>query len=132
MDRFDDELEGLITAVIGCAIRVHRVLGPGYPELVYGNALVKEFTNSSLSFEREYHYRVQYLGEDVGEGKLDFWVENRLVVELKAVRALEPVHVAQVVAYLTQMREPVGLLLNFQVAVMKDKGIRRVIRSREL
>ena len=121
-----------MTAVIGCAIRVHRALGPGYPEAVYSNALAKEMSKQGLTFEREHCHRVLYCGEDVGEGRLDFWVGSRLVLEIKAVKKLDAVHVAQVVAYLTQKQEPVGLLLNFQVAVMKGNGIRRVIRSREL
>ena len=132
MDRFDDEIEGLMTAVIGCAIRVHRALGPGYPESVYGNALEKEMVRAGLVFSREHRFEVIFTGDPVGEGKLDFWVGGRLVVEIKAVKALQDVHVAQVVTYLTQMKEPLGLLLNFQVAVLKDHGIRRVIRSREL
>jgi GxxExxY protein len=132
MDRFDEEIEGLMTAVIGCAIRVHRALGPGHPEGVYGNALAREMFRAGLTYEREHRYQVMFVGEQVGEGKLDFWVGNRLVVELKAVKSLDMVHVAQVVAYLTQKKEPVGLLLNFQVAVMKGKGIKRVILSNEL
>jgi GxxExxY protein len=132
VDRFDDEIEALIWAVIGCAIEVHRSLGLGHPESVYGNALSNELNRRELVFEREHCYHVKYKGDDVGEGRIDFWVGGRLVVEIKAVKEVDPVHVAQVVAYLTQKGEQVGLLLNFNVAAMKDKGIRRVVRTRDM
>jgi GxxExxY protein len=131
MDKFDDEIEALIVRVIGCAIEVHRKLGPGHPERVYGNALEIVFRREEILYQREHHYRVLFDGDDVGEGRMDFWVANRLVVEDKSKKALDATDVAQVIAYLTQKKEPVGLLLNFNVAAMKH-GIRRVVQSEQL
>lgn len=129
MDRFDDEIETLVEAVIGAAIEVHRHLGPGHPENVYCNALSVEFGFRSIPFAREHHYRVNYKDHDVGEGRIDFWVGNRLTLEIKAIDTLTDVHVGQVVAYLSQKKEPIGLLINFNVAVLK-RGLKRIIRSR--
>lgn len=131
MERFDDEIEGLIATVIKWAIEVHRHLRPGYPETTFGNALAIELSDHGVSFEREHQFEAMYKGQPVGEGRIDFWVGNRLVVELKAAKAIDPAHVAQVVGYLVHKNEPVGLLLNFHAALMKD-GIRRVLRSRDL
>lgn len=128
MDLFDPEIEALIKDVIGAAIEVHRHLGPGHPENVYANALEYEFELRSIQNDREHHYRVMYKDRDVGEGRIDFWVGKRLTVELKAVEELADVHTGQVVAYLSQKDEPVGLLINFNVPILKE-GLRRVIRS---
>ena len=130
MDRFDDEIETLLKDVIGAAIEVHRLLGPGHPENVYGSALAAEFLLRGIPFEREHPYAVVYKEERVGEGRLDFWVGKRLVVEIKAVESLSDAHIGQVVAYLSQKGEPLGLLINFNVSVLKNGGIRRVIRSK--
>jgi GxxExxY protein len=131
LDRFDDEIESLIDGVIRCAIEVHRNLFPGYNESVYCNALEKEFLRQGIPFEREHRFVVVYKGDEVGEGRIDFWVGNRLVVEIKAAKGIDPAHVAQVVGYLAHKREQVGLLLNFGPALMKE-GIRRVVRTRDL
>lgn len=129
MDKFDDEIEQLASAVIGAAIEVHKHLGPGHPESVYCNALSYEFELRGLMHAREHHYRVTYKNREVGEGRIDFWVGNRLTVEIKAVEGLLPLHTGQVVAYLSQKNEPVGLLINFNVTVLKN-GLKRVIRSK--
>jgi GxxExxY protein len=131
MDRFDDEIEGLIERVIGCAIEVHRKLGPGHPESVYGNALEIVFRREGIHYEREHRFQILFAGQRVGEGRIDFWVGNRLVLEDNAKKALDPTDIAQTVGYLTHKGEPVGLLLNFNVALMKD-GIRRIIRSKDM
>lgn len=128
-DRFDEGLESLAEAVIGAAIEVHRHLGPGHPESVYCNALQYEFELRGIGNQREHHYRVMYKGKDVGEGRIDFWVGDRLTVEVKAVEELSPTHTGQVVAYLSQKNEPIGLLINFNVSLLK-RGLKRVIRSK--
>lgn len=129
MDRFDEEIEALAEAVIGAAIEVHRHLGPGHPENVYCNALQYEMELRGIPAQREHHYRVTYKDRDVGEGRLDFWVGDRLTVEIKSVEELSPTHTGQVVAYLSQKNEPIGLLINFNVALLK-RGLKRVIRSK--
>lgn len=131
MDRFDDEIEGYIERVIGCAIEVHRKLGPGLPEVVYGNALEIVFKREGIPYEREHLFEVLFDGQSVGRGRMDFWVGGRLVLEDKAKKALDSTDIAQAVGYLSHKKEPVGLLLNFNVAVMKN-GIRRVVRSKDM
>lgn len=131
MDRFDDEIESLAHAVIGAAIAVHKALGPGYPESVYANSMAIEMTARDIAFRREYEFDVVYQGNIVGSGKMDFFVGNRLVVELKAVDGISDAHTGQVVTYITQVKEPLGLLLNFGAAVLaSDRGLKRVVARR--
>lgn len=129
MDRFDDEIERLAYEVIGSAIEVHRHLGMGHPESAYCNALAREFDVRGLAYEREYRYTIVYKDEVVGEGRLDFFVGKRLTVEIKAVEAIVEAHRGRVGNYLAAVKEPLGLLINFNVALLKDKGITRVVRS---
>lgn len=129
MDRFDDEIETLAEAVIGAAIEVHRHLGPGHTEAVYGNALSLELKRRDLRQQREYAFKVQYKGDCVGEGRVDFLVGGRLVVEIKAVRGIDDAHVAQTLFYLANVKSPLGLIINFNVTLLKN-GIRRVVDRR--
>lgn len=128
MDRFDDEIENLITEVIGALIEVHRHLGPGQKEVVYSRALAHELTLRGIPFEREHRFVVHFKDVEVGEGSIDFWIGKRLALELKVAKALDEANVSQVVFYLANKKEPVGLLANMNVPVMKS-GIRRVIRT---
>jgi len=125
----DAEIDDLARAVIGAAIEVHRELGPGFLESVYEEALAVELGLRRIAFSRQALLEVRYKGVRVGEGRLDFLVGGRLVVEIKAVDALHAVHRAQVIAYLKAVDTPLGLLLNFKSALMRD-GIERVIRTR--
>ena len=125
----DPSLERLAHAVIGAAIEVHRVIGPGLPETVYETALSHELTLRQISHERQVPLPVLYKGVQVGEGRMDLVVERRLVVELKACEQLHDVHRAQVWAYVCATGFLLGLLINFNVAMLQD-GIRRVINSR--
>ena len=95
-----ERLDKLAHAVIGAAIEVHRNLGPGFLESVYENALCVELKFRNIPFARQHAVSVDYKGHDVGTGKIDMLVDGDLVVELKAVEALLPVHVAQVISYL--------------------------------
>jgi GxxExxY protein len=124
-DAYTDELA---RRVIGAAIAVHRELGPGYPESVYQLALCQEFLAIGLSFVREKSFKVTYRGADVGRGQLDFLVEDRLVVELKVVESLLPVHRAQVRAYLKALKLDLGLLLNFNTKALRQ-GIERIVET---
>lgn len=121
-------VDDLAYAVIGAAIEVHRHLGPGYLESVYQQAMEIELTLRQIPFERQKGVGVEYKGTMVGEGKLDLLVGEELIVELKAVESLAPVHKAQVISYLKQTGLHLGLLINFNVVVLKD-GIQRVVRS---
>ena len=118
--------ESAAFAVIGAAIEVHRTLGPGYLESVYEEALAVELSLRGLSFERQHAFALDYKGHRVGEGRLDFLVDNCLVVELKAVEAIAPVHRAQVISYLKALRLPLALLLNFKAETLRD-GIVRIV-----
>jgi GxxExxY protein len=122
----DDELDTLARSVIGAAIEVHRELGPGFLESVYEEALAVEMGLRRIPFVRQPLVEVRYKGARVGEGRLDFLVGQRLVVEIKTVYPIHAVHRAQVIAYLKAVGTPLGLLLNFKSALMKD-GIERIV-----
>ena len=121
---------GILTGrVIGAAIEVHKHLGPGYLESVYAGAFAEELAIRGLSFVREYPIHVAYKGTCVGQARIDMLVHERLVVELKAVECLLPVHKAQVISYLRMTRLNLGLLINFNVPVLR-RGIQRIILSK--
>ncbi len=122
------EADRLAHEVIGAAIEVHRILGPGYLEKTYEEALAVEFRLRDIPFSRQHPIALLYKGHAVGEGQLDFLVGGELVVELKTATALAEVHKAQVLAYLKATGHLLGLLINFHVSVLKD-GIKRVILS---
>jgi len=127
----DKEIDDLASAVIGAAIEVHHVLGPGYLESVYEEALVIELQLRGIAFERQKPVSVEYKGRAVGEGRLDLLIAGKLIVELKAVDALAPIHTPQVITYLKTTNLPLGLLINFNVPLLKH-GIKRVILSSRL
>jgi GxxExxY protein len=120
------ELRDLSYRIIGAAMEVHRVLGAGYLESVYGDALAVEFEECGILFDREVEVSVNYKGRKVGTGRIDFVIDRQIVVELKAVENLRPVHDAQVISYLKMTRYPLRLLINFNVPLLKE-GIRRLI-----
>src|SRR4051812_16962956 len=96
----DGELDGWAHQVIGAALEVHRALGPGFLESVYEQALCIELHTRAVPFQRQVPIAVQYKGKVVGQGQLDLLVGNRLVVELKAVEAIAPIHGVQLRSYL--------------------------------
>jgi GxxExxY protein len=124
----DRVLDELAHRVIGAAIEVHRHLGPGFLEGVYEDALAVEFQVREICYERQKLIAVFYKGKSVGEGRLDFLVAECLIVELKAVDELASIHKAQVMSYLKTTRHRLGLLINFNVPVLKH-GLQRVILS---
>ncbi len=116
----------LSNQIIGAAIEVHRELGPGLLESVYEAALAYELEQCGLPYQRQQPIPVVYKGLPLDTGfRVDLWVNNLIVVELKAVEALNNLHYAQVITYLKLTGCKLGLLLNFNVARMKF-GIRRV------
>jgi len=119
------ELEKLTEKVIGCAIRVHRSLGPGFLESIYENALKVELKLSNLDFEHQKELPVVYNGHEVGSHRYDILVSGQLIVELKAISALQDIHFAQVHSYLTALNLKHGLLLKFSTMPLT---IKRVIR----
>jgi GxxExxY protein len=122
----DEQVNQLAHAVIGAAIEVHRLLGPGYAESVYEEALCVEFHLRSIPYERQKFVHIGYKGTRVGETRLDILVGGLLVVELKSVDALAPVHTAQIISYLRATSNKLGLLINFNVPVLKE-GIKRIV-----
>jgi GxxExxY protein len=112
--------------IIGCAIDVHRELGPGLLESVYEAALAIEFRRANLVFTRQIGIPVLYKGEMIGEHRPDFIVEKTIVVEIKRVERIIPVHIAQMATYLRMTELHSGLILNFNVAALRA-GIRRVL-----
>ncbi|MDP2885542.1 MAG: GxxExxY protein [Ignavibacteria bacterium] len=124
----DEELDQLARDVIGAAIEVHRVLGPGFLESVYEEALGIELRLRGIPFKRQLSLGVQYKGERVGEGRMDILVKDALMVELKTVDSLAPIHKAQTISYLKATGLKLALLINFNVPVLKE-GIKRIILS---
>lgn len=114
--------------VIGAAIEVHRLLGPGLLESVYENALCIELQARGIEFERQVKIGIEYKGVLIGDGRIDFVIERTLVVEIKAIEALLPIHGAQLLTYLRAGSFRLGLLINFNAGLL-TKGIRRVINS---
>jgi GxxExxY protein len=112
--------------VIGAALAVHRALGPGFAENVYENALCVELDARGAEYIRQHRVPLRYRGEPIGVHIIDLLVDDVLIVELKAVDALGPLHVAQVNSYLVGTGKPLGLLLNFNVPQLRA-GIRRVL-----
>ncbi len=125
------ELTRLSHEVISAAIAVHRALGPGYLESVYEEALCVELAERGVPFARQAAFKVCYKGTVVGEGRMDVLVDNRLVLELKAVETTSALHAAQLKSYLQATDRCLGLLINFNVPVLKD-GLRRIILSKNL
>ncbi|MHC4716546.1 MAG: GxxExxY protein [Planctomycetota bacterium] len=116
----------LTEKIIGCAIKVHRALGPGYLEAIYENALAIELTGNGLRVDRQRVVKVLYEGVEVGEHRIDLVVEGRVVLELKSVESLNQKHTAQIISTLRASGVRVGLLINFNEARLAD-GIRRVV-----
>jgi GxxExxY protein len=121
-------VENVLTdQIIGCAIEVHRHLGPGLLESVYEECLCYELSQIGLRFERQVQLPVTYKGIKLDCGhKLDLVVEDSVVVELKPIEDLAPVHQAQLLTYLKTSNKKVGLLINFNVQFLKN-GLKRVV-----
>ena len=120
--------EKLTERIIGAAIEVHRHIGPGLLESVYQTCLAQEFSLQNIDYSQEVPLPIAYKGAKIGSNyRIDFIVNERVVVELKAVEQLLPVHEAQLLTYLKLSGIKVGLLINFNVPLLKDGIIRRVL-----
>jgi GxxExxY protein len=122
-----DDVEQLIHNTIGCCIRVHRELGPGLFERVYAGALCVELKATGITFEREKRYVVSYRGEAIRDQYLDLVVGNQVVLELKSVDALAPLHHQQILSYMRVARLRAGLLVNFNVALLPEGLSRKIL-----
>ena len=119
--------EKLTEAIIGAAIEVHRILGPGLMESAYEECLCHELSLRNIAFTRQVHLPVKYKNVRLDCGyRLDVLCEDKVILELKAIEQLLPIHEAQIITYLKISNKPVGLVINFNVPVLKDGIIRRV------
>ncbi|MGH7178508.1 MAG: GxxExxY protein, partial [Tepidisphaeraceae bacterium] len=109
----DPELNRWTNLVIGAAIEVHREVGAGFPESTYQRALEHELSLRGVPFTRQVPFAVKFKGVVVGEGRMDFLIADRVIVEIKSVEAISPVHVAQAIAYLRATKHRLCLLINF-------------------
>jgi GxxExxY protein len=116
----ESELTGKI---IGCAMEVHRILGNGFQEVIYQRALAKEMNLKGLSFSREHEIPIFYKDDQIGTRRVDFFVEGKVMVELKAVIQLENVHLAQAINYLEAYGLDIGLLINFGNTSLQFKRV---------
>ena len=124
----DEATENLAETVIGALIEVHKHLGPGMPEIAYRRAVEHEFDLRGIAYQREVPVTIRYKGEVVAECRLDLLVEGVLILELKVVEALNDVHRAQLLSYLRATKLQLGLLVNFNVTLLRN-GIKRVINT---
>ena len=109
--------------IIGCAMKVHNTLGNGFQEVVYQRSLAIEMERAGLDFGREVEQTIYYEGIEVGTRRADFTVANRVVVELKALIAIEDVHIAQAKNYVVAYGFPIGLLINFGARKLEYRRI---------
>ena len=123
-----EERDSLTQLIIGAAIEVHREMGPGLLESVYHKCLCRELRLQNIECQSQARLPIVYKGEVIDEEffVLDFFFPSRLVVELKAVEKLLPIHEAQLLTYLRLSKTRVGLLINFNVPLLKD-GIKRMV-----
>jgi GxxExxY protein len=121
-----EEVDQVVRQIIGAAIEVHRHLGPGFLESVYEKALVHELGLRGLACRQQMPVTIRYKDLAISGQRLDLLVEPGIVVELKSIDALLPIHSKQVVSYLKGTGHRLGLLINFNVPVLKQ-GIRRIV-----
>ena len=123
-----EHINGLTETIIGCAIEVHKTLGAGLLESVYRECMIIEMTRAPLRFEQERSIKLTYKGAPINTRlRIDLIVEGLVVVELKAIEHVHPIHLSQVISYLKLTDAPAGLLLNFNVTSMRS-GVRRLDR----
>jgi GxxExxY protein len=123
------EESGLTRETIGAAIEVHRTMGPGLLESVYEECMALELDRRQISYERQIAVPLAYRGKRLGADlRLDLLVEGQVIVELKAIETILPIHSAQLLTYLRLSQRRFGLLINFNVPILKD-GIKRMING---
>jgi GxxExxY protein len=122
----DYPLKEVTAKIISCALEVHSNLGPGLLEGVYEEALAHEFKLRKVRYDRQKEVSLRYKGADIGKHRIDYLVEDEVIVELKAVESLHRIYEAQVLTYLRAMDKRIGLLINFNVIRLRE-GIKRLI-----
>lgn len=117
------EHKELTHAIIGAAMEVHKTLGNGFQEVIYQRALAIELADRNINFSREHNMTIEYKGHDIGIRRVDFFVEDTIMVELKAIINLEDVHLAQAMNYVEAYNLEIGLLLNFGAKSLQFKRV---------
>jgi GxxExxY protein len=115
--------EEITHKIIGCAMKVHNTLGNGFQEVIYQRALAIEMEKQGLTFQREMNMTIFYEGIDIGTRRVDFFVEDNIMVELKALTIIEDVHLAQAMNYCQAYHLPIGLLINFGAKSLESKRV---------
>ena len=123
--------EDLTKKIIGCAIEVHKRLGNGFQEVIYQRALEIEMNTARIDFQRELEMPIFYRDLEIGSRRVDFFVEGKIMVELKAIIKLEDVHLGQTMNYLEAYKMEIGLLINFGAKSLAFKRVHnnKIIRS---
>ncbi|MGB7567872.1 MAG: GxxExxY protein [Chitinivibrionales bacterium] len=119
--------EELTHKIIGCSMEVHKALGNGFQEVIYQRALEIEMGFQGLLFEREKELPIFYRGQNIGTRRVDFFVDGKVMVELKAIIELEDVHLAQAKNYLEAYKMEVGLLVNFGAKSLQFKRLINIV-----
>ena len=123
-----DRLNSISEKIIGAAIAVHKELGPGLLETVYEICLLKEMEQRGIEVSRQVDLPLYYKGQETGKNfRIDILVENEVIVELKSVEEISPLHEAQLLTYLKLTQKKLGLLINFNVPLLKHGIVRRVL-----
>ena len=115
--------------IIGCALEVHKILGNGFQEVIYQRALAIEMKRQGIEYSREHEMEIFYKEENIGTRRVDFFVERKIMVELKAVIELEDVHLAQAINYLEAYNIQIGLLINFGSKSLQFKRVMKPIKK---
>jgi len=121
--RNEDEVNALTRKIIGCAMEVHKTLGNGFQEVIYQRALAIEFTFQGLSFTREKEMPLTYREQSIGTRRVDFFVEQKVMVEIKAIEQLIPVNKTQAINYCEAYHIADGLLINFGAMSLEFKRV---------
>ena len=119
----------LTSRIIGCCMEVHRYLGNGFQEVIYQRALAIEFNRQNINFSREHEMDIFYKNENKGTRRVDFFVEGKVMLELKALIHLEDVHLAQAINYLEAYGLGIGLLVNFGAKSLEFKRVMKPIKK---
>jgi GxxExxY protein len=122
-----DDINQITEKIIGCAIEVHRTLGPGLLEATYEEALCIEFSDAGMKFQRQLPFPIIYKGRNLGQYRLDLLVDEQVIVEIKSVERFDSVFEAQILTYLRVTGKRIGLLINFNSRLLRD-GVKRFAR----
>jgi len=117
------EYKDLTHKIIGAAMEVHKALGNGFQEVIYQRALAIELSERNINYSREHEMSIQYKGQDIGTRRVDFFVEEKIMVEIKALINLEDVHLAQAMNYVEAYHLEIGLLINFGAKSLQFKRV---------